>query len=188
MSAKHAKRTKFAGSSTFYMFEHLRNGAWSLFKSAQEHPEGSGHCRVSAVLFSAFAVEAYLNHIGEEQLSFWGIVERKLSWSDKLSLIASHLGVEIKTDERPFQTVKKVFGFRDKLAHGKTHELAVRRGRGREPDTDPEWLAEFGSDTTVRRAVDDTNALIKVLHEKSGSRHSLGLISSSAYFETTEKK
>ena len=152
-----SKTPKKAGETTFYTYAHLLNGARSLYQSALDHPEGSSHCRVSAVLFSAFAVEAYLNHIGEDQLPFWEFVERKLSWSDKLRLIGSQFGLNIEDGKRPFQTVKKVFAFRDKLAHGKTHHGKIDTRKRGEPPMDPEWLSEFTSDAAVKRALDDTH-------------------------------
>jgi len=54
-----------SGTVTFNTYAYLLNGAHSLLRTAQEHSPGSNYCRISAVLFSAFAVEAYLNHIGE---------------------------------------------------------------------------------------------------------------------------
>jgi hypothetical protein len=105
-------KKKAVGTSEFYTFAHLLNGADSLLKSAQEHAIGSGHCRTAAVLFSAFAIEAHFNHIGEQRLSFWSIVEPKLSWRQKLNLIVHHFGIKVDDGKRPFQTLNELFKFR----------------------------------------------------------------------------
>lgn len=162
-----------SGTATFNTFSYLLNGAYSLFETAKEHGPGSDYCRISAVLFSAFAVEAHLNHIGEAKLSFWGIVEPKLPWRDKLKLIVQQLGVESDFSKRPFQTIGELFKFRDKLAHGKSKTWDVSyEYRGNPEDDfgilDPEWLKKFWSDDAVERVLADASQIIELFHVKAG--------------------
>jgi hypothetical protein len=104
------------GFAKFFTFAYLRGAAVNAFDTARANPRGSNYHRVSAALFSAFAVEAHLNHIGEARLSYWGIVEPKLSWRQKLDLIAEQLEINLDFGRRPVQTLTDLFRFRDRLA------------------------------------------------------------------------
>ncbi len=155
----HPTPITMVGSADFYTYAHLLHGADSLFKSAKEHPLGSNYCRVAAALFSAFAIEACLNHIGEERLRFWSIVERELRWETKLKLIAQHLDIEIDKGKRPFQTLSTLFRFRNHLAHGRTQIVRGTYQDSHDPGDhkdeaevmDPEWLKCWYSDDQLQR-------------------------------------
>src|SRR4051812_34880217 len=108
------------GNATFNAFAYLLNGAHSLAQTAKEHGPGANYCRVAAVVFSAFAAEAYLNHIGVLICPTWEEAEEKRPWREKLEFIAHLLGVTPDWGRRPFQTAGRVFSFRNSLAHGRT--------------------------------------------------------------------
>ena len=169
---------------TFYTFAALRHGAESLYSSATEHPDGSGYCRLSAVLFSAFSIEAYLNFIGEELVSNWATTERTMSWKDKLKLIGKTVGVKVDFGKPPFDSIRTMFHFRDKLAHGRTHS-----GRAKaDQDLTPDWLAQFKTDASVRKVLDDARSVVDSLHAKSGLERPVGVIASGAIISPTRKK
>jgi hypothetical protein len=180
---------RMSGTATFNTFSYLLNGADSLAQTAKEHTPGSNYCRVSAVVFSAFAIEAHLNHIGEAKLSFWGIVEPKLPWRAKLDLILEQLGIIADFGKPPFQTLCDLFKFRDRLAHGKTttEDKSYRYRGDRENDfgsLDPAWLEKFWSDDAVDRVLKDTQQIIELVHGKAGlESHSLDLIGSGSFSE-----
>lgn len=181
--------TIISKTTTFNTFSYLLNGAHSLALTAKNHPAGSNYCRISSVAFSAFAIEAHLNHLGEAKLSFWGIVEPKLPWRAKLDLIAKQFGVTPDFGNRPFQTLADLFKFRDKLAHGKTtsEEKHYEYYGNREEDfdsLDPEWIHKFCSDEAVERVLEDTRQIIELLHSKAGLEpHSLPLIGNEVFEE-----
>ena len=178
-----------SGTATFNTFSYLLNGATSLLKTAKEDIRGSNYCRVSAVMFSAFAVEAHLNHIGEAKLPFWKIVEPKLPWRNKLELVAQHLGIILDDGKRPFQTLSDLFKFRDRLAHGKTttHDVTYEYSENRGDDfcnLDPAWLNKFFSDEDVERVVVDVRQVIELFHKSAGfEEHTLGSIGSGVFVE-----
>ena len=162
-----------SGTATFNTFSYLLNGAHSLSQTAKDHEVGSNYCRLSAVVFAAFSIEAHLNHIGEAKLSFWQIVEPKLSWRQKLELITTHFGVTPDFGKRPFQTLSDLFRLRDRLAHGKTttEEKSYEYRDGSEDhrgSLDPDWLKGFWSDEAVERVLEDTRQIIETLHTKAG--------------------
>ena len=123
------------GSGDFNTYAFLFHGAGSLFKSAKERPAGSGYCRIGAALFSAFAIEACVNHIGKDKLPSWNNIERKLSRKDRLKRIAKEIGLTIDESQRPFKTLEALFALRNNLAHGKTESV-----EGTIEEADPQWL------------------------------------------------
>jgi hypothetical protein len=183
-----------SGTATFNTFSYLLNGAHSFLLTAKEHSPGSKYCRVSAVLFSAFAVEAHLNHIGEIKLAFWQIVEPKLGWRYKFELIAQQLEIEIDSGKRPFQTLVEVFKFRDRLAHGKTTtQTASYEDRGNPRDgfdcLDPDWLKKYWTDETAERVFEDAREIIERFHMKAGfPKQDVGQVSTGSFSEQSKSE
>jgi hypothetical protein len=77
---------------------------------------------MTAAVFSAFSLEAYLNHLGATRFRCWEELER-LSVDAKLSLLLENLGQSPDFSKRPFQTTKILFRIRNQLAHGKTEKV-----------------------------------------------------------------
>ena len=183
-----------SGTYTFNTFSYLWNGARSLAQTAKEHDPGSNYCRISSVLFSAFAIEAHLNHIGEAKLPFWGILERKLSWKDKLDVVSKQFDFATDYGRRPFQTLRHLFEFRNKLAHGKTTtgEKSYKYLGNRDDEhgsTIPGWLKEFWSDDIVNRALEDTQQILELVHTRAGfGSDSLHLIGSGSFAEVSDNE
>jgi len=98
--------------------EMWRVSYWTM-RQAEKEVEGSYFQIMASLIYTAFTLEAYLNHIGKQIFGCWDDLER-LSPRKKLNVIAEKLGVEKDDGERPFQTVKKLFDFRNDVAHGKT--------------------------------------------------------------------
>ena len=172
-----------SGESTFNTFSYLLHVAESLAKTADEHAPGSKHCRISAVLFSAFAIEAHLNHIGEAKHPDWKNNERRMSRREKLTRLNSQFGIPLDFNKRPFQTFVDLFKFRDQLAHGKskTEEKDYEYNGNSEDELvslDPEWLKINSTKEAVDRALTDTRQIIELLHSKAGldldSMHTIG--------------
>ena len=74
------------------------------------------------VVFTAFAIESYLNSIGARKIPFWDDLER-LPWRQKVSIL--HKAASKKPDwgQDPLQFASEVFSLRDKLAHGKPERV-----------------------------------------------------------------
>src|SRR5688500_2701065 len=68
----------------FYTYAYLYETAWNAFESAQTCEIGKNHHFLSANIFAAFTLEAYLNHIGQLTIPTWGIIEPRLSPNAKL--------------------------------------------------------------------------------------------------------
>ena len=98
---------------------------WTL-DQAKKEVEGSFYQIMASLIFTAFSLEAYLNHIGKIIFECWDDLDR-LSPYAKINVIAEKLKVNKKNSKRPFQTIRILFIFRNDLAHGKTITLSEKR-------------------------------------------------------------
>jgi len=116
MANRNIKRTVLTYSS-------LADAAtWFLCKASSE-PSESSYYIMASLVFSAFSFEAALNHVGKRRIKDWednGYDGER--WEEKVDRIANHLEFVINKGKRPFQTVKWVMNFRNRLAHGRTEE------------------------------------------------------------------
>ncbi len=116
----------------------LFHTAWHLLDMAEKHSEGSLLNLPAATVFFAFAFEAYLNHVGAEELAFWEEIER-ISHTGKLAVISKHLALPVDKSARPFQTIGGLFQLRDALAHGRTETKTETKISNTKPDRDAVW-------------------------------------------------
>lgn len=141
---------------------------------AEKSREGQLYTTVAALVFSAFTLEAYLNHIGRLRNKEWNVIERKYSKLEKYKLFASE--ADINFDNfcvRPYSTLKKLFEFRDCMAHGKTTIEVINLSVNMIDDLLPQLNAksswqEFATLENAQIAVRDVQMLIKELHLAAG--------------------
>ena len=62
--------------------------------------------------YTAFTLEAALNHIGSKLFKCWADLNR-LNPHAKLNLLAERLGVSLDYDKLPWQVLRVIFGFRE---------------------------------------------------------------------------
>jgi hypothetical protein len=144
-----------------------RQGLWQ----AEAAEYGSFHNLVSSIVFSAFSVEAYLNHIGASGLQPAGWQDR-LPVRKKLECILREIGLAPDFSERPFSSFDAMFRFRNLLAHGRTEQIRKEY----EADLDEgvlvlgpivEWELTCTYDN-AKRFFSDAEAMITAIHEKTG--------------------
>ena len=87
-----------------------------------ENPKGSYHQFLGSIVFTAFALEAFLNHVGESLFVSWPDLE-KLTPKGKINVITEKLQIDVNYGEVPWQVVPEIFGVRNKVGHGKTELL-----------------------------------------------------------------
>ena len=75
---------------------------------------------ISAIVFCAFSLEGYLNHVGDELIKDWGDLFENLKPHAKLIMLAKQFDVEIQLGKSPFQSFSTIFEIRNQLAHPKT--------------------------------------------------------------------
>ena len=99
MSSKHTKPLTYRAYSYGYLLLAVHKAQSRLNKEDFAGP-AFADC-LSALLFSAFAFEAFVNHVGKESFRLWKPIKDKLSACDKLDLIAEKHGVAVDWSCRP---------------------------------------------------------------------------------------
>ena len=177
------KKVTATGKRSFYAYAHLREMAWNAYETAEERKPGCNlHC-MSAVVFCAFTLEGYLNHVGALRMRDWDILERKLSWSEKLEVIGRELKTSFDRGKQPFQNMVEAFAFRDRLAHGKSVIDEAFSGQytlgdhSEDSYLDPEWLKKYRSLDKVKAVLDDMESALRQLQSAAGlDSEPLGLV------------
>lgn len=145
----------------------------NLLKRGQEEEAGSYYQFMGSVVFAAFSLEAYLNHIGPKLFENWAPHER-LRPKEKLAVVAKEIDLQIEYGKRPWSIVKKLFSFRNDIAHGKSIKvveagavpLAKYEDHMRElAKTDWEKLC---TRRDAERTREDVEKMVRALHEKAG--------------------
>lgn len=133
---------------------------------------------LTAIVMTAFCLEAYLNFLGERVLPFWSKIDR-IRVRNKLGVICSHLDFRPDFGIRPYQSLDDLWKFRNELAHARTETLSVVRD-GLPPKrlsfSETRWESQRTL-VTAERLLDDTKEVIRDLHTRSGlSTGTLGML------------
>ncbi len=169
---KETRRVEIVTKKTIRTYAFLFHTARESLWHAEYDEKGRFFDCLSCITFCAFTLEAFFNHIGSQFIDHWARIERKLSPSDKLDLIADELGVSIKRDIVPFNDFKRLLWFRDYAAHGKTttdevietHKLLPGE---RPPTGKTAWEKECTLDN-ARRYFESTRLMVEQLHQATG--------------------
>jgi hypothetical protein len=140
--------------------------AWHLLDMAESHEMGKLLNLQAATVFFAFTFEAYLNHVGAEELTFWAEVDR-ISYQKKLSVLSKHLGFAKDLSKPPLKTILELFKLRDALAHGRTESTTIKLTWSAPPPRDAVWSllpAEKLTPEAVRRYHDEVQAAIEFIN------------------------
>lgn len=161
-----------SGRQTKNTFAYMFIGAKAMLEQAERDQNGQLYNLVSCLIYCAFTIEAYLNHLGQLKHDDWDRKERSFSKLRKFKTLCGEAGFEPDFNRRPYSTLKELFAFRDKMAHGKTTTDSVRKevdlsGDSPRFTTESEWQ-EFSTIENAMRAIKDTEELVKELHQKSG--------------------
>lgn len=156
---------------TVFTFAFLSAAGDHALSDGKARCEGSFFEWMTAAVFSAFSVEAYLNHLGPQRFKCWGELER-LSVEAKLSLILEDLGERPDFSRRPFQTVKMLLRLRNQLAHGKTERVEEETIQSLFPGERPRYPAAkwetLCTQEHAERFREDSVAVIRQIDEWSG--------------------
>lgn len=128
----------------------LRHTAWHLIETAKSHKEGSLLNLQAAAVFYAFAFEAYLNHVGAEEITFWEEIDR-ISYKKKLTVIAKQLNLSIDYGKQPFKVIKELFELRNALAHGRTRIIDHTYETDSPPEKDFYWRIHEWEKLTIKK-------------------------------------
>jgi len=145
-----------------------------LLKQGQAQEEGSFHQFMGSLVFTAFSLEAYLNHIGPKlfQVQCWNGLER-LTPQDKVNVIAEKIGLTIDYGKRPWGIMKELFGFRNDVAHGKSIKVGkvrvvpiTKHESSMQEFEKTAWEA-FCTRQNAERARKDVEDMVVILHNKA---------------------
>lgn len=137
----------------------------------EQDQKGSYYTTMSSLLLTAFMFEAYLNHLGSKYIKFWDEIE-SIKVMEKYSVLCKELGIVPDFSQRPCQTLKALFKFRNSIAHGKSKILKETKAVSSQDDPHThapktEW-EEYCELNNAKRAKEDISEVIKELHKKAG--------------------
>lgn len=106
------------------MYSEMWHASECLLKAGLAEPRGSTWQFLSSTVLTAFAFEAYLNHVGPTIFACWEQLERLPPWS-KFELLCETLDVQFTNGKeiRPLQTIVELLDFRNTMAHGRTKKI-----------------------------------------------------------------
>jgi hypothetical protein len=166
-----AKDAVFSGEREVRTFVDLSHGSDVMLMTAKEREKGSYYTAMSSLLLRAFTFEAYLNHLGTKKTDFWDHVE-SIRVMDKYAVLCKMLFVEPDFSKRPYQTVGKLFKFRNSIAHGRS--VVLKNSKDVSSDDEPyqhvpraEW-EEYSTIENAERVKEDISAVIVELHKAAG--------------------
>ena len=147
---------------------HLFESASIAIQQAENSEENQFHNCMTTILFSAFCIESYLNHIGMKYFKHWEHIEKDLNPKKKLLFIADEC-MEFSPDfsRRPFQSFTEIFSFRNTLVHGKTEEIEnviVQKTTEQEIPPLTKWEKLCCTVESVKKLYSDTQEMIRTLH------------------------
>lgn len=152
-----------------------------LLKKGQEQEAGSFHQFMGSLVFAAFTLEAYLNWLGDKLFPHWTYLER-LSPKEKLELISDQLKMNVENGKRPWQTLIRLFKFRNDIAHAKREKNVVtetvepidehlNEKLGKRDNTE---IERFCTRENAERALEDIRQILEILHAAADLKDDLG--------------
>ncbi len=93
-------------------------------KQAGEQKEYLYYYCIVAIVFCAFSLEAYLNHIGEKSYNIWDPKDNRLSPDKKLTCISELKNLVIDKKKEPFSYFGTIFKYRDSIVHSRTETIS----------------------------------------------------------------
>jgi len=130
--------------------------------------------------FSALAIEAITNAVGERVVTDWKDFE-SASPSAKVRLLADRLGIEYSPTGDPWETIRWLGKFRNSVAHAKpervVHDQRITAKEANQRSTDPP-KSKLERDVTLAnatRALDAVNLLMAMYCEKVSDEDRVGL-------------
>ncbi len=167
MSQQHISTTTTRDVRTFSL---LWNTSRVLLQKGLEEEAGSAYQFMASMIFSAFTLEAYLNHVGAKLLPAGWQEHQWLGPMDKLQLIAKTVRVAVHPGRRPWQGAKKLLDFRNALAHGRTEtitkssQVPLAHAPANMFLLKTKWEKQF-TKSSAERGQEDVTTIIQLIHE-----------------------
>jgi len=175
--ARNLKRTQEHNFSAHHM---LIRTASLANKRAKERQPGWMYDELIAMTFSALAIEALCNSIGNRMFSDWEDYESS-SPNAKLRLLADRLGLKYAKDKEPWCTARWLVKFRNLIAHAKPELIVEERMITQEEldkrlfDAPKAKLEKWINAGNAHRAVRGAEAIKEALIRSMPAEDALGL-------------
>jgi len=163
---KKSRPVQASTTTKTYVYCHI--AAHNALEHAEGLPTGSFYFYMMAATFSAFTVEAFLNHLGERRVPSWAALERRLGPREKLVLLRKALHLSVDGTRRPFRTLNDMLRVRNALAHGRTLETFSDIPVASADDwPEPDWK-KLCRPASVCRMVEDADRMVQHLNAEAG--------------------
>ncbi len=168
------RRLSVSAERTINTYSFLHIAALQGTEQAESSEEGQFYNCMSSIMFTAFCIEAYLNHVAPQLLPHWyGAIERSLSVHSKLEIICDQLDIKVDFSRRPFQSFRNVMKYRNLLAHGRTvkeelgpsTQLLSNGEHIRYPET---WWEDHTTLEFAKQWLHDIETIIDRVHQAAG--------------------
>lgn len=175
---RHGRPVRPAMAKTLYEGEVFSHRVlWVTAKKMRDQAEverrGSMYFDMAAMLLARLTVEAYCNFLLHVLYPATFAVERETFRSDidaKVQWLSREIGYTLDLGRRPYQTVKALTTFRDRIVHAKPEVYA---GEHIHPlDVDPPFMEPGELEGSVSfesraRALEDVSQLCEAMHQKA---------------------
>lgn len=163
-------------------------------ESSEDESDATEMYALTANVFSAFTIEAYLNFLGGELFDSWKSLERQLTPRAKLDLICETLDFAPNFGKRPWQSFTPLMSFRNRIAHAKLeknlqYEENLPDYQDRLSFPKASWEEECDP-KIVDRYLSDMEQIIEQLHANAdlpGEPFGHGGMSSKEYYQMGEE-
>ncbi len=166
------RKVQITSERVVHTYAEMWSTSFHLVEMAKRVKDGGSHdLLMGSLVFTAFALEAYFNHIGPMIFHCWNDLE-SLGPKEKLNVIAEKIGIKVDYGQRPWQSLHDLFGFRNDIAHGKTHKLSNSKIESLENHNRNPW--PYRAETrwekycileNAERARKDVRAIVYSIHE-----------------------
>lgn len=158
-----------------HTYSSLWHASDCVLRVVEKHPEGSSWQHLSSIVLTAFAFEAYMNHVGQQIFKCWVPLE-KLPPLAKFELLCETQGVTFAKgkDHRPLQTLSDLFSFRNTVGHGKSEVLKANSTVDVDDNFNfrlmgglmPDWERRIQTSDFAKRVREDVETVLKAIHER----------------------
>lgn len=169
------KKATVTKERTVHMYSEMWHASDCVLQAGLAEPQGSTWQFLSSTVLTAFAFEAYLNHVGPTVFACWEQLERLPPWS-KFELLCETLDVQFSNGKGmpPLQTIVELLEFRNTMAHGRSIEI---RPKPESRDLNEKLHAYLGelplaqwerlvkTEEFAQKARADVKKVLEILHE-----------------------
>jgi len=150
----------------------LIGAAKNALENAEARVPGWLYYELTAITFSALALEALTNSFGEKLVARWEDFERGANPVAKLRIICSQLNVQPDFEKEPWATTLWLMKFRNKVAHAKPEPINFDKTMSEEDFKKIQFefpQSKFEMEITLKnakRSIDAIDSILELFYPK----------------------